>query len=255
MSTSITNLLAKAREAEQRAHWYKTGEEKLFGALADALEAVTATLADAEQSACELQPDPVLVEDSWIPVAEWPKILGNFMRSSAEYANKWKEAELKLEAVTVPGENVEGQLAKESIVELILANFTFDDTVFANELAEMFVKFGLRLPVTVPGENERRLLIEILDDDLKYDIGEACPVFQVGMAADAILDAGFRLPVPVEREWGLSDSMLKTFPRPHFTSTEENVKTQQRRGHPAIKVVSRVVSRWRFVPREKVDTQ
>ena len=177
-----------------------------------------------------------------------------------------------LEAVTVPAENEREALpSREAVANAILmvtqegvpAEYAWavqyvevQDELFAQADAVLALfAAGFRLPVTVPGENERRLLIEILDDDLKYDIGEACPVFQVGMAADAILDAGFRIPVPVEREWGLSDSMLKTFPRPHFTSTEENVKTQQRRGHPAIKVVSRVVSRWRFVPREKVDTQ
>ena len=42
---SITaDLIARARKAEQRAHWYKTGEEKLFGALADALENSKTTL-------------------------------------------------------------------------------------------------------------------------------------------------------------------------------------------------------------------
>ena len=63
---------------------------------------------------------------------------------------------------------------------------------------EAVTEAGLSLDVT--RGIERRLLIEILDDDLKYDIGESCPVFQTEMAADAILAAGFRLPVPVEPE-------------------------------------------------------
>ena len=43
----------------------------------------------------ELQPDPVLVEGSFIPVAEWPMILGNFMRTSAECARAAKAAHVE----------------------------------------------------------------------------------------------------------------------------------------------------------------
>ena len=53
---------------------------------------------------------------------------------------------------------------------------------------------------------------------------------------------------PAEVEWGLSDSMLDSFPEPHFTTkSEENVRMNQRRGHPAIKVVSRTVTPWVLV--------
>ena len=59
----------------------------------------------------------------------------------------------------------------------------------------------------------------------------------------------------VEPEWGLSDSTLDTFPEPHFTSREANVRRQQRKGHPAIKVVRRGVTPWLPVEPVQVDPQ
>ena len=44
----------------------------------------------------ELRPDPVLVEGSFIPVADWPVILGNFMRGSAENARQAKAAHIQM---------------------------------------------------------------------------------------------------------------------------------------------------------------
>jgi len=51
---STTNLIARAREAGQRASWYKTGEEGLFGALADALEAVTVPTENEREALAEI---------------------------------------------------------------------------------------------------------------------------------------------------------------------------------------------------------
>jgi len=70
---------------------------RVADAKAEALKRIAETdakLADAERTLVELMPDAVLVEGSWIPVAEWPKILGNFMRSTADYARQWKDAEV-----------------------------------------------------------------------------------------------------------------------------------------------------------------
>lgn len=74
-------------------------------------------------------------------------------------------------------------------------------------------------------------------------------------AADAILSrVNLTHPEPAEVEWGLSDSMLNSFPEPHFTTrSEESARMNQRRGHPAIKVVSRTVSPW--VPVEEGEEE
>lgn len=53
----------------------------------------TAALAAADKAA----PD-VLVEDSWIPVAELPAVLGNFMRLSDQYAQDAKAMYARAEA-------------------------------------------------------------------------------------------------------------------------------------------------------------
>jgi hypothetical protein len=68
------------------------------------IPALLAALEDAERerdellvTMTELRPDPVLVEGSFIPVAEWPTILGNFMRSSDEYAREAKAMFIRAE--------------------------------------------------------------------------------------------------------------------------------------------------------------
>ena len=67
--------------------------------LLDHLDAAEAKLARANRSLIELKPDPVLVEDSWIPAHELATVCGNFMRSSREFASQIKAAEAKLAAV------------------------------------------------------------------------------------------------------------------------------------------------------------
>ena len=67
--------------------------------LLDQLDAAEAKLAKANRSLIELKPDPVLVEDSWIPAHELATVCGNFMRSSREFASQIKAAEAKLAAV------------------------------------------------------------------------------------------------------------------------------------------------------------
>ncbi|MCL1871935.1 MAG: hypothetical protein FWF90_16185 [Promicromonosporaceae bacterium] len=64
--------------------------------IADMLQHLSARVDELEKTQVELQPDPVLVEGSWIPVAEWPEILGNFMRLAAEYGRDAKEASLRI---------------------------------------------------------------------------------------------------------------------------------------------------------------
>ncbi len=58
--------------------------------------------------------------------------------------------------------------------------------------------------------------------------------------------ADLELTGPAEQrvEWGLSNSALDSFPKPHFTGSEDSVRMNQRRGHPLIKVVSRTVGPW-----------
>tara|TARA_R110002049_G_scaffold145095_1_gene307355 strand:+ start:173 stop:772 length:600 start_codon:yes stop_codon:yes gene_type:complete len=54
------------------------------------------------------------------------------------------------------------------------------------------------------------------------------------------------LPIPAtgEVEWGLSNPDALSFPKPHFVGPEQNVRWNQRRGHPSIEIVSRTVTEW-----------
>lgn len=51
----------------------------------------------AESTLVELKPADVLIEDSWFAVADLPTILGNFMRSSDQFARDAKEAHIRAE--------------------------------------------------------------------------------------------------------------------------------------------------------------
>lgn len=53
-------------------------------------DALAAKVAECEALMVELQPDPVLVGDSWIPFRDLAEVCENFMRSSAEHAREAK---------------------------------------------------------------------------------------------------------------------------------------------------------------------
>jgi len=73
--------------------------------LTDAADALASAAADVErlerenaelrEALTELKPAEVLVEGSYFPVGDLPKVLGNFMRSSAEYSREVKDWMLK----------------------------------------------------------------------------------------------------------------------------------------------------------------
>ena len=156
MSTSITNLLAKAREAEQRAHWYKTGEEKLFGALADALEAVTAD------------------RDRFVLL--WKLAANSVMRLQAELEdvtderddpNNWPDGAPWLkEAVIGPTESerekLDGVISAERAKAAGQSPCSWSDWSSESQdemegLSDAIIKAGFRLPVPVEPEHDQRL--------------------------------------------------------------------------------------------------
>jgi hypothetical protein len=65
-------------------------------------------------------------------------------------------------------------------------------------------------------------------------------------AAAAVTAPTAALPIPAtgEVEWGLSNPDALSFPKPHFVGPEQNVRWNQRRGHPSIEIVSRTVTEW-----------
>ena len=136
---SITaDLIARARKAEQRAHWYKTGEEKLFGALADALEAVTVATDDHE-------PIKILRDKTFVA---WQDVL--------TVTSERVDTE-----PTIGGNDRDGGLTesdRESLISLIAENMPGRDGVpkiqdvwLADAILERF-----RLPVPVEPETPER---------------------------------------------------------------------------------------------------
>jgi len=98
-------------------------DRRCFADAAAAIRALLRQLAELRASLIELQPDPVLVEDSWIPVAEWPTILGNYMRSSAENAREAKQLSIDLtaarnEIARLNGQTISFDLASHSSTHL-----------------------------------------------------------------------------------------------------------------------------------------
>jgi hypothetical protein len=55
--------------------------------------------------------DEVLVEDSWFPRSDLPRILGNFMLSAADRGREWKQASAALEEARARISELEAQLA------------------------------------------------------------------------------------------------------------------------------------------------
>lgn len=70
------------------------------------VERLTARLDDVEEALVELQPDPVLVEGSWIPFRDLATVCGNFMRSSAEHARAAKAAHVRVAELEAAVERV-----------------------------------------------------------------------------------------------------------------------------------------------------
>lgn len=70
------------------------------------VERLTARLEDVEGALVELQPDPVLVEGSWIPFRDLATVCGNFMRSSAEHARAAKAAHVRVAELEAAVERV-----------------------------------------------------------------------------------------------------------------------------------------------------
>jgi len=106
-----------------------------------------------------------------------------------------------------------------------------------------------RLAKPEPVQIDREALIEVLTEAWeakRKEIGRgiAPKGTKVGAGIDAVIAHLAAQPVAGAVEWGLSDSMLDSFPKPHFTGSEESVRWNQRRGHPNIKVVRRTVSEW-----------
>ena len=150
-----------------------------------------------------------------------------------------------LEAVTVPSED--GWEALNAAIHETVILWEDHGGNIEYMLREGLAGFRL-INLAVPTESQ---LAELIWNTSRADEGTISSAGS-NIIARAIL-ARFRLPVPIEPEWGLSDSMLDTFPEPHFTSREANVRRQQRKGHTAIKVVRREVTPWLPVEPVQVD--
>lgn len=87
------DLIAKLRSNADAHHEPDSTERRRA---ANALEQAGKELAEANQTLIELKPDPVLVEGSWFPVNDLPKILGNYIRASDEQGRELKARHLKL---------------------------------------------------------------------------------------------------------------------------------------------------------------
>lgn len=109
-------LIAEAREWTAAVSTYP-GAGHFIRKLATTLEAADRELAEATQMMVELQPDPVLVEGSWFPVKDLPKILGNYMRSSAEYAREAKREYLRAESAH--SDEAVGDPEREALIDLL----------------------------------------------------------------------------------------------------------------------------------------
>jgi hypothetical protein len=70
-------------------------------------------IAELEAALVELKPAEVLVEGSFFPVDELPTILGNFMRSSAQYARDAKSEYLRSEEIRADRDRLAAMVSGE----------------------------------------------------------------------------------------------------------------------------------------------
>ena len=70
-------------------------------------------IAELEATLVELQPAEVLVEGSFFRVEDLPTILGNFMRSSAQYARDAKSQYLRSEEIRADRDRLAAMVSGE----------------------------------------------------------------------------------------------------------------------------------------------
>lgn len=225
MTENIPALIAEARTRANRyimagGKWnYEEGD--LFRRLADALESLSAPPAtDDEREA-----------------------LAKFIRDSAGYnlAVILSEGEADFLAGEFLRFRRPSPLTREALADLIENTIPHDlpgwRVRYSEQVADaIWSKFALPEPgahiVPCARCGQKRVIASDAENS-KMEVCGDCGI-AVGQAVES-----------AEVEWGLSDSMLNSFPEPHFTTrSEESARMNQRRGHPAIKVVSRTVTPW-----------
>ena len=171
-----TDLIARARKAEQRAHWYATGEEKLFGALADALENANTTLDYDRDYIKSLEAKIVALEAVTVPAENYQEKMARLWENTTP--GKREAAARLAEAARAVGSDSEREALQRTLTN-VLSN--------ASNFPSKAIPYLL-------GQNMGPLNAKV---------------------ADAVLARGFRLPVPVEQSDkevldGLAVAMLGT---------------------------------------------